>query len=134
MLYSCTDFTDVLFHCSGPIGSISLHFSSSYAFLTSLLMQSSYLNCGLPPFLQPGCFTASALFVVGLPPSTPNDLLDVEIMIEKSGHPLCLHPDKVFVPVHCYHACEQVRQCSSADYHVKYHTFPAVCLQHHLSK
>ena len=40
----------------------SLHFSSSSAFLSSLLTQSYYLSCGLPRFLQPSCFIVSDLF------------------------------------------------------------------------
>ena len=40
----------------------SLHFSSSSAFLRSLLTQSSHLICGLPRFLQPSCFFVSDIF------------------------------------------------------------------------
>ena len=40
----------------------SLHFSSSFAFLKSLFMQSSHLSCGLPRFLEPSCLFVSALF------------------------------------------------------------------------
>ena len=40
----------------------SLHFSSSFAFLKSLLTQSSHLSCGLPRFLEPSCLFVSALF------------------------------------------------------------------------
>ena len=41
---------------------ISLHFSSSSAFLRSLFAQSSHLDCGLPRFLKPSCFFVSDLF------------------------------------------------------------------------
>ena len=41
---------------------LSLHFSSSSAFLRSLSTQSSHLSCGLPRYLQPACFFVSDLF------------------------------------------------------------------------
>ena len=41
----------------------SLQYSSSSAFLKSLVAQSSHLSCGLPRFLhQPSCFFVSAIF------------------------------------------------------------------------
>ena len=40
----------------------SLHFSSSSAFLRSLLTQSSHLSCGLPRFLKLSCFFVSDIF------------------------------------------------------------------------
>ena len=41
---------------------LSLHFSSSSAFLRSLFTQSSHLSCDLPRFLKPSCFFVSDLF------------------------------------------------------------------------
>ena len=45
-----------------PVVGLSLHFSSSSAFLRSLFTHSSHLRCGLPRFLQPSCFFVSDLF------------------------------------------------------------------------
>ena len=51
----------ICFHWS-PLLAFSLHISSSSAFLRSLFTQSFHLSCGLPRFLEPYCFFASALF------------------------------------------------------------------------
>ena len=60
----CTATFVISFHWSLLLA-VSLHFSSSSAFLRSLFTQSSHLSCGLPHFLQPSsslCFFVADLF------------------------------------------------------------------------
>ena len=57
----CTATFVFRFHWSLLLA-FSLHFSSSSAFLRSLLTQSSHLSCGLPRFLQPSCVFVLDIF------------------------------------------------------------------------